>query len=166
MIVRVGIENNNDGRSIAWALDHPGCFAYGRDAVEARANMHEAVDDYAAWVRGHGASWLDGVPFEIQIEETFDAHMAYGDPSLVPEHGQNSLIESFFRYDAEPLTGADVERAFKLLEWGRQDLLNTIAGLIEQKLNEKRDGERWSINEILQHVAHAEWWYQERVSPP
>jgi hypothetical protein len=29
MIFRIGIENNNDNRTIAWALDHPGCFAWG-----------------------------------------------------------------------------------------------------------------------------------------
>ena len=32
MIFQAGIENNNEGRSIAWALEHPGCFAYGVNA--------------------------------------------------------------------------------------------------------------------------------------
>ncbi len=31
MISLIGIGNNNEGfRSIAWALEHPGCFAYGK----------------------------------------------------------------------------------------------------------------------------------------
>jgi DinB family protein len=76
---------------------------------------------------------------------------------------QDYLIESFFLYDAEPLSGTDVERAFKLLDWGRQDLLDAVRGLSQQQLDENRPGERWSINGILNHVAHAEWWYQERL---
>ncbi len=43
MLLRVGIENNNDGRTIAWALEHPGCFAYGQDAAEAQATMTAAA---------------------------------------------------------------------------------------------------------------------------
>ena len=36
MIFRIGIENNNDDRTIAWALDYPGCFAYGEIARKRR----------------------------------------------------------------------------------------------------------------------------------
>ena len=28
MRFRVGLENNFEGRSLAWGLEHPGCFAY------------------------------------------------------------------------------------------------------------------------------------------
>ena len=56
MIFRIGIENNNDDRSIAWALNHPGCFAYGRDAEEAQSNFPQAARDYAAWIARHGES--------------------------------------------------------------------------------------------------------------
>jgi DinB superfamily len=163
MMVRVGIENNNDNRSIAWALEHPGCFAYGRDAEEACANMTQAVQDYAAWIRQHGMSWMDGEPVEIRIEETFDAYVVHQELDGVGDSAQDYMIESFFRYDAEPLGGTDIERAFKLLDWSRQDLLGAVQGLSAQQLNEKRPGERWSINGILNHVAHAEWWYQERL---
>ncbi len=34
MKFRIGIGNNNEGfRSIAWALEHPGCYAYGVNQV-------------------------------------------------------------------------------------------------------------------------------------
>ncbi len=161
MLLRVGIENNNDNRSIAWALEHPGCFAYGRDAAEAQAHMQEAAQEYAAWVKSHGMMWMDGEPLEIDVEETFDAHRIQLEPD-----GEDSLAESFFRYDAEPLTGTDVERALKLLDWSRRDLLDSLRGLSAKKLNQTYAGERWSINGILLHLAHAEWWYQERISPP
>lgn len=163
MIVRVGIENNNDNRSIAWALEHPGCFAYGRDGEEARANMTGAVQDYAAWIRQHGMPWMDGEPVEITVEETFDAYVVHHEPDGAGDAAQDYMVESFFVYDAEPLSGTEVERALKLLDCGRRDLLEAVKGLSAEQLNEKRPGERWSINGILNHVAGSEWWYQERL---
>ena len=49
MIFRIGIENNNDERAITWALDHPGCFAYGQDSEEAHRNFLTSAGEY-----GHG----------------------------------------------------------------------------------------------------------------
>jgi hypothetical protein len=160
MLFRVGIENNNDNRSIAWALEHPGCYAYGQDAGEAQANMPQAAREYASWIGGHGISWADDGLAEVRVEQTFDA---YREPL---SGGEGRLIESFFQHDADPLDGMDVERALKLLECSRRDLLDSIQGLSAQQLEEKRPGERWGINGILLHVAHAEWWYQERVGAP
>lgn len=31
MLFHIGLENNVEGRSLAWVLDHPGCFAYGEN---------------------------------------------------------------------------------------------------------------------------------------
>jgi hypothetical protein len=166
MLLRVGIENNNDNRSIAWALEHLGCFAYGRDAEEAESNMQQAARDYGSWVQQHGMSWIPPDGLEINVEETFDAYFIPHDLALARGHSKEYLIESFFRCDDEPLSGTDVERALKLLDWSRQDLLHVINGLDQQKLNEAYAGERWSINGILKHIGGAEWWYQERIGSP
>ena len=32
MHIRIGLENGDENRSVAWALDFPGCFAYGADS--------------------------------------------------------------------------------------------------------------------------------------
>src|SRR5512140_984411 len=166
MQLRIGIENNNDGRSIAWALEHPGCFAYGRDGDEARANMPQAVQQYADWVRQHGMSWMQASSLDVAVEQTFDAYMLPPGEALTYGYKQPYLVESFFHYDEQPLTGADVERALKLLTWTRQDLLDCIQGLSPDKLNQSYEGERWSINGILKHIGGSEWWYQERIGHP
>ncbi len=60
MSFRVGIENNNEGiRSMAWALEYPGCYAYGRDEQEARSNLPAAMRAYSDWLAAHKASWVD-----------------------------------------------------------------------------------------------------------
>jgi hypothetical protein len=166
MHIRVGIENNNDDRSIAWALEHPGCYAYGRDAEEARVNMAQAVQDYAAWVRQHGMSWMDAPSLEVEVEETFDAYFVPRDTAPAQGTKDSYMVESFFHQDVQPLTGTDVERALKLLAWSRQDLLDAIRGLSRAKLEQTYPGERWSINGILKHIAGSEWWYQDRIGAP
>lgn len=166
MIFRIGIENNNDDRSIAWALEHPGCFAYGPDAVAAEANFPNAARDYSAWVSGNGGAWLaadDGI--QIVNEEAFDVTFVDRDFELV-SRGKGSMVESFFRYDWKPLTAADIERALRILEWSHKDLMAVVRPLTPEQLTNKRPGERWDINGILSHVAGAEWWYQERIGYP
>lgn len=165
MIFRIGIENNNDERSIAWALDHPGCFAYGRDSKEAQMNFPQAAREYAAWIASHGDSWLDDEVKSV-VEETFEAYFI--DPSFErAEPGRDTyMVESFFLHDWKPLVPHEIERALKLLAWSREDLLGLIQGLGPQKLRRTYPGERWDINGILKHIGGAEWWYQERIGYP
>ena len=73
MIFRVGMENNNDDRSIAWALDHPGCFAYGQNSDEAQRNFVQAAYEYVAWIARHEEPWLDD-KVEVLVEETFEPY--------------------------------------------------------------------------------------------
>lgn len=165
MIFRIGIENNNDDRSIAWALDHPGCFAYGRDSKEAQMNFPQAAREYAAWIASHGDSWLDDEVKSV-VEETFEAYFI--DPSFErAEPGRDTyMVESFFLHDWKPLVPHEIERALKLLAWSREDLLGLIQGLGPEKLRRTYPGERWDINGILKHIGGAEWWYQERIGYP
>jgi hypothetical protein len=166
MFFRIGIENNNDDRSIAWALEHPGCFAYGRNSLEAQENFTRAALDYAAWIAAHGGSWLEGNRVEVYVEETFDAYFINSTFEQVEAAPSASMVESFYRLDWKPLDTADIQHALKLLAWSRADLLNTVRGLSVEKLNRTYNNERWSINGILKHIGVAEWWYQERIGYP
>lgn len=165
MIFRVGVENNNEGRSIAWALEHPGCFAYGNDADEARTNVTQAARAYAAWIAHHGDPWLDE-EVEVVVEETFDVYFI--NPTFDRgEQGKGTyMVESFFLYDWKPLQPHEIERALKLLAWSRADILSVVQGLSGEKLAQTYPGERWGIDGILQHIGGGEWFYQERIGYP
>jgi hypothetical protein len=165
MKYRVGIENNNDDRTIAWALDHPGCFAYGQDSGEAQRNFPQAARDYAAWIAQHGESWLDD-KVEVIVEETFDVYFINQAFERVERGKDTYMVESFFVHDWKPLTPQEIERALKLLAWSRADLVSLVGGLSVEKLNQTYPNERWSINGILNHIGGAEWWYQERIGYP
>lgn len=162
MIFRVGIENNNEGRSIAWALEHPGCFAYGKDANAASANLEVAIQAYATWILKHEPrTWLNFEEVEIHVEETWEVYLINDDFDQVEKDGYS--VDSFFRYDWKPLTAIEIQRTLKMLAWSRADLLKTVKGLSDEKLNQTYLGERWSINGILKHVGGAECWYLDRL---
>jgi DinB superfamily len=165
MIFRIGIENNNDDRSIAWALEHPGCFAYGQNSEEAQRNFLQAARDYVSWIAEHGETWLDD-KVEILVEETFDACFINSSFARV-ERGKDSwMVESFFLHDWKPLAPYEIERALKLLAWSRADLINVVKDLSAEKLAQTYPNERWAINGILRHIGGGEWFYQERIGYP
>lgn len=165
MLFRVGVENNFEGRSIAWALEHPGCFAYGTHGEAATMNLESALDKYAGWILQHEPrTWLSFSPDEVEfvVDGTWDVYYINDELDQVSEADGYS-VDSFFPYDWKPLTSIEIERALKMLEWSRADLLKTLTGLSDEKRNAVYMGERWSINGILGHVAGAEWWYMDRL---
>lgn len=165
MIFQAGVENNNEGRCIAWALEHPGCFAYGMNINGSLHNLEGALNAYAAWIFRHETkTWLNFSENEIELElnGTWEVYFINDDLDRTSEADGYS-VESFFPYDWKPLTGLEIERAIKLLDWSRQDILKLVTGLSEVKLNATYPSERWSILGILGHISGAEHWYLDRL---
>ena len=163
MRIHIGIENGNEERSIAWVLDHPGCFAYGSEGSEAIINTPGALLAYKEWVDSHVEdSWLKTLTdFDIHLEETVEVTRINKDFEL---DGEGLEVNAWFRHDWKPLTEIDIERGIQILSWSREDLLELAAGLSASQLEQKMDGERWSIEGVIRHVANAEWWYLDRLS--
>jgi hypothetical protein len=165
MIFQVGIENEHEGRSIAWALEHPGCFAYGINAEGAVLNLESALSKYAGWILRHETqTWLSFSDNEIEmaINGTWTVYYINDDLDKTTE-ADSYNVDSFFPYDWKPLTAIEIRRGLEMLTWSRDDLLKTVQGLSKEKLEATYVGERWSINGILGHVGSAEWWYMDRL---
>jgi hypothetical protein len=162
MFYRIGIENNVEGRSLAWALEHPGCFAYGETPELALSAVPNAIVDYSNWLdnRSEENSWMDTTDIGLIQEESWDVYSI--DENFEPA-SRGYEINAWFRYDWKPLTAQDVERALLILAWSRADLLDAVYGLNSEQLSNKLAGERWSIEGILRHVGGAEWWYLGRL---
>jgi len=165
MIFQVGVENNHEGRSIAWALEHPGCFAYGTNADGATLNLESALSKYAGWILRHDTrTWLSfsDAEIEIVINGTWDVYFINDDLDKATEaNGYN--VDSFFPYDWKPLTAPEIKHGLAMLTWSRDDLIKSVQGLSSEKLEAAYSGERWSIKGILGHVGGAEWWYLDRL---
>jgi hypothetical protein len=162
MLFRVGIENNDEGyRSIAWALEHPGCFAYGSSADLALDELLEAIQEYASWIGRHEASWIEAEEPELIVEQTFEAYDISPDFDRV-ESGTYT-VNSFFQYDWKPLSEADLGHALKLLAWEHSDLLELLHALTPEQWGYRAKGERWDITGIVRHIGGANWWYLDRL---
>ncbi|HOU45080.1 MAG TPA: DinB family protein [Anaerolineaceae bacterium] len=163
MHIRIGLENGDENRSVAWALDFPGCFAYGADSSEALVRVVPAYLAYRSWIRHHGG--LPGLPedreLDVKLVESWNVYWIDEDFEKGP--GKPYAVNAWFHEDWKPLTRAEGRRAAALLKWAREDLLAALAGLTAAELDAERPGERWSIRGIARHVANAEWWYLERL---
>jgi len=161
MLVKIGLELNVESRALAWALDFPGCFAYGQDDAEALIAIARSLVAYEDWVnRRGGPGWLDLGDFDVRLVDTwtdFSINKQYE-----PDE-QGYTVNAWFRHDWKPLLSEEIERGLALLSWSREDLLHCVEGLDDETLDLKRPNERWSIRGVMRHVANAEWWYLDRL---
>lgn len=164
MQIRVGIENNVEGRSMAWALDHPGCFSYGRNADEALSNLPDAIFDYFTWIdnrRGEERDLYSPLgQLELSIEDSWDVYIIDENYEQVAEGYE---VNAWFRRDWKPLSVDDIEAGMQILSWSRDDLLAIVESLTQEQMAQKLPGERWDIFGILRHIGGAEWWYLDRL---
>lgn len=161
MRIRIGVENNQQGRSLAWALDFPGAFAYGGDGGEAILNLPRKLIEYQEWANRHAGYPLIRIgDFDLHLEDTWDVYS-------IDEHYELSddgyEVNAWFRDDWRPLAADEIERGLMLLRWSRHDLLAIAGELPDAKLDAEYENERWSIRGILNHIAAAEWWYMDRL---
>jgi hypothetical protein len=161
MILQVGLENDFEGRSLAWALDFPGCFSYGSDASAAVLNLPQALIDYQAWVEKHThPAWVALGDFDIRLVEVWQDYAIDGQFNII---SQGRRIQAWFRHDWKPLSAEEITHDRLLLQWGQQDLLDCVAPLNNEQLDHEFQGERWSIRGILTHVATSQWWLLDRL---
>ncbi len=162
MQFKVGLENNYEGRSLALALEHPGCFAYGKNGEAAIQAMPQAILAYDAWIQANTnrRSWLSAEPISLELEGTWEVYDIDENFNRV-DHGYS--VNAWFLHDWKPLSAQDIERSSLLLSWARADLLETLADISPERLDAPIPGERWSIAGILKHIGGAEWWYLDRL---
>ncbi|MFN2197283.1 MAG: DinB family protein [Anaerolineales bacterium] len=157
MLFRIGLEIFPGGRALAWALEHPGCFAGGETADEALEALPGVFEDYTTWIHQHsGAPWLPLEPGEYQLEETWEVYTIDDEYELAEEGYQ---VNAWFLHDWKPLSIEDIKRGRQLLEWSHAELLASAAGLSPEARQVRLPGERWHVLGILAHVGGAEWWY-------
>jgi len=161
MLIRVGLENNFEGKSIAWALDHPGCFADGLDGEAALVALPAALRLYAAWVKEHTSQpWLPDEPAEFRLEDTWEC---YTISETFERAEQGYEVNAWFLSDWQPLTAEEIDRGLQVLAWSRADLLALTSSLSDAVLHRTYPDERWSITGILKHLGGADWWYLDRL---
>lgn len=165
MQIRIGLEQNTEeGRFLAYALDHPGCFAYGEDEAETLIRMPLAVLNYDKWIRDHTAEpWAEFTDLDFRIVERFTTYnLDENYQSTAPGIGYQ--VNAWFHDDWRPLTDDEIETALKVFHWQRDELLAGYTTLSPKIIEMQRPGERWNITGIVKHVANAEHWLLSRLN--
>ena len=163
MQIRIGIENNNEGRTLAWALDFPGCFAYGMDEAEALINLPRALLDYEYWIRNHTSdTWVVFEDMDMRVVEKFTTFRMGADYQPAPPD-EGYEINAWFLDDWRPLTKLEIDRGLTVFKWQRDELLAGLGTLDPELLVKPFPNQRWTITGIAKHIANAELWYLQRM---
>jgi hypothetical protein len=163
MQIRIGLENNFEGRTLAWALDYPGCFAYGLDEAEALIRLPRALLAYEIWIKDHTTdSWVNFDDLDLRVVETYETFRIGNDYRPAPQD-QGYEINAWFIDDWRPLTEKEVEHGLKIFHWQREELLAGLSTLDPEILKKEWPGQRWNIVGIVKHIANAELWYLSRL---
>jgi hypothetical protein len=161
MIIRVGLENRIEGRSLALALDFPGCYAYGKDASTCLVAVPSALLQYERWIAQHSPSpWLALGNFDVRLVDVWEV---YKINSTCEENEKGDEINAWFVDDWRPLESVEIERGLAMLDWSRADLLSVVSGQTDPALDVPRGRDNRSIRGVLEHIARAEAWYLDRI---
>ncbi len=163
MQIRVGLELNIEGRTLAWALDFPGCFAYGADEAEALIGLPRALIAYQQWIDDHTSdSWVNVTDMDLRVVEKFET-FRMGMDYRPASPGEGYEINAWFIDDWRPLSDEEIKQALTIFHWQRDELLAGLSTLDPQVLVKEHPGQRWNILGIAKHIANAELWYLMRM---
>jgi hypothetical protein len=162
MQVQIGIENNNEGRSVAWSLEHFGCYALGPDGQSALVAMAKAIPEYINWMEKHTENpWFNPTDIDIRLVDVYDDYFIDKQFNQVKEGGR--LIKAFFKTDWKPLTQMDVEHILQIISWNRQELVEVISGVDDATMDKILIEGEWTIRQIIAHLGRSEWWLADRL---
>lgn len=151
----VGVETQEDGRTLAHVLDLPGCFSRGVTPQEALDRLFPAIPAYWQWLRDHGAAAL---PPEMIAPVTL------GVVELVRGSAPQDAPEGSALFEAEsaPATPAQVALCLDRLAFSRADLLAVLEGLDAAAWTAPRADGR-TVAARVAALGAAEYWTVERL---
>jgi hypothetical protein len=161
MIIRIGIDKGFENKVVAYALDYPGCFAYGMDETEALLRLPQALLNYEVWIKDHTEDcWVNFTEMDLRVTDVMDSF-------VINEESHPELagveVNAFFEDDLKLVTEIEVERALLVFTWQRDELYGGISTLSQEVLEKQYPDQRWNILGILKHIANAENWYLSRL---
>jgi len=125
VLIRVGLEYGVGGGILAWALDFPGCFAYGQADADVMLNFARNLLAYEAWINLHADQpWFNLINLDFRIVEVFK-------PDNASRLARSSKPVAFFEDERRALTQDEVQQALAVYSWQREELLAGLEFLPE-----------------------------------
>jgi predicted RNase H-like HicB family nuclease len=155
MEYRLGVEDMEPGRWIAWVFDLPGCYSGGQSRDQAIESAPAAIEEMLLR--------LDRAGYGISREVTAITAVVAEEFRSFP-HSPDYLVNAYFENDDVPLTDDDVAYGRHVLKMNRGELSVVTDGLAEDILLRTIPGEvQTNLRGILNHIGTAEWWYWDRL---
>jgi hypothetical protein len=153
----LALESMEPGHHIAWVQALPGCFSSAPTQAEAVAGAPGAILAHLEWLQARGRpSALAGEPVETQVVEVFQAFPSPQDPDYI--------VNAFFEDDRRVLDAQEIDFALWFLEHSRRELMQAVSRFgPDQFALPIAPAPRDSLARVLNHLAHAEWWYFDRL---
>lgn len=151
MEISLYLETAPRGKTMIHLLDFPGCIVKGITKDEALANLQQGVFSYMRWREKHGFSF-EVEPYNFSIKEEIKGG---------PFHPGDKA--GFFEPDELSVSKKEKNLWLELMQASRKDLLQIIISLTEEELNLYMTSPKWSIIQILRHIASAERFYITRL---
>jgi hypothetical protein len=148
MSIRVGLQFRAPRGTYpcgAWVLDLPGCFVWGDDEATVLARVPAAISAYTDFMSRHHVS-VEAPYGQIAVVERFQCWWE-----------EDYEVDPTFFTDDGGVTASDVVFVREALLAARPELLAAA-----DAAGEGRSGER-TVDEMLHHVATAEWFYGSRL---
>jgi len=110
------------GRTLAWGLDFPGCFADGANDSEALINFARRLLDYEAWIDLHAeVPWFTLVNPDFRIVEAAPCPLV-----------SSPKPRAFFEDDRRALSSQEMEQVLLVQRWQSEELLAGLEFLPEE----------------------------------
>ncbi|MDD3733063.1 MAG: DUF664 domain-containing protein [candidate division Zixibacteria bacterium] len=154
MLFHLAINDIEPNHWVAWVIEWHGCFSKGETYKDAIAFASDAIHNYFQWRHNHEPTFV--IPDSQRETEITEDIRSYA----VDDYFVNALFE----YDKNPLNENDLAEIGKILSYTRKDLLEEIADLSENLMNQPIETEVTdSIAGVIKHIATAEIWYFDRI---
>jgi len=125
VLIRVALEYGVGRHILAWALDFPGCFAYGQADAEVMMNFARNLLAYEAWINLHAdQAWFNLINLDFRIVEVYK-------PENSSRLAGSTKPVAFFEDDRRALTQNEVRQALSVYCWQGEELLAGLEFLPE-----------------------------------
>ena len=160
MLIRVGLEYGIGGRTLAWGLDFPGCFAFGEEDAELMLRFAKALLTFEEWVRLHtDEPWFQLLNPDFRIVEAY--HNKQNSAG-----GEDEESRAAFEDDLRPLEREEITNALQVFRWQREELLAGLEFLPARLFEQTIPGQGWKIMDVVKQIARTECLYLKNLGLP